>query len=39
LISLKIIEEYTLEENRTIELVLEEMLIVPAPAIYFENWW
>jgi len=34
---LKNIEEYTLEENRTIELALEKMLIVPAPAIHDET--
>ena len=35
--SLKIIKKYILKENRTIELALEKMLIVPALAIYDET--
>ena len=35
--SLKIIEEYILEENRTIELTLEKMSIVPVSAIHDET--
>ena len=37
--SLRITQDYTLDRNRTTEIILEDMLTAPVPAVHNETAW